>query len=92
MHVRHVLSKPGIPGVVRRCLTCDAAVMAANVFVSSRLDYYNVMFVSLSGLNLWKLQCVHNNLVRIAINAKRCIHTSPVPKSLQRNSRTVVCI
>ena len=47
---------------VRGCLICDAALLAANALVGSRLDYCNSLFRSLSALDLRRLQCVQNSL------------------------------
>ena len=44
---------------VTRFLTHDASVFVANALVSSRLDYCNSLFRSLSKFNLRKLQCIH---------------------------------
>ena len=44
----------------RGYLTGHAALMTANALVSSRLDYCNSLFYSLSALDLFKLQCVKN--------------------------------
>ena len=43
---------------VRRFLTHDVSVLVANALVSSRLDYCNSLFRSLSKFNLHKLQCI----------------------------------
>ena len=40
---------------VRQYLTDEAAILAANAFVSSRFDYCNSLFRSLSSLNISKL-------------------------------------
>ena len=47
---------------IRQYLTHDAALMAANALVGSRLDYYNSLFRGLSVANLHKLQCIQNSL------------------------------
>ena len=67
---------------LRQYLTRDAAVLAANALVSSRLDYCNSMFRSLSGFNVRKLQCVQNSLARIVTNTNRFSHITPALKSL----------
>ena len=43
---------------VRKHLTDEAAILAANALVSSHLDYCNSLFRSLSSLNMRKLQCI----------------------------------
>ena len=50
---------------VRRFLTHDVSVLVANALVSSRLDYCNSLFRSLSKFNLCKLQCIQNSAARI---------------------------
>ena len=56
---------------IRQFLTHDAAVSVANAFVSSRLDYCNSLFRSLSKFNLHRLQSikiVQLELLQIRIN------------------------
>ena len=50
---------------IRQFLTQDAAVSVANAFVSSRLDYCNSLFRSLSKFNLHSLQSIQNSAARI---------------------------
>ena len=50
---------------VRRFLTHDVSVLVANALVSSRLDYCNSLFKSLSKFNLRKLQCIQNSTASI---------------------------
>ena len=50
---------------IRQFLTQDAAVPVANAFVSSRLDYCNSLFRSLSKVNLHRLQSIQNSAARI---------------------------
>ena len=45
---------------IRQFLTHDAAVSVANAFVSSRLDYCNSLFRSLSKFNFHRLQSIQN--------------------------------
>ena len=56
---------------VRKHLTDEAAILAANALVSSRLDYCNSLFRSLSSLNMRKLQCIQNTLARIVTNCNK---------------------
>ena len=53
---------------LKRLRTHEAALMAANALVGSRLDYCNSVFRGLSALDLRKLQCVQNSLARIIAN------------------------
>ena len=54
---------------IRQFLTQDAAVSVAIAFVSSRLDYCNSLFRSLSKVNLHRLQSIQNSAARIATNS-----------------------
>ena len=67
---------------VRSYLTRDAALLVANALVSSRLDYCNSLFRSLSKFNLRKLQCVQNIAARIVSNTSRYSRITPVLKKL----------
>ena len=49
--------------LIRRFLSLDTSVVTANALVSSRLDYYNFLFYSLSSRNVTRLQHVQNVLV-----------------------------
>ena len=64
-------------------MTHEAALMAANALVGSRLDYCNSLFRGLSVLDLHKLQCVQNSLARIVANTTKYSHITPVGKALQ---------
>ena len=48
--------------------------------VSSRLDYCNSLFRSLSSLNMHKLQCIQNTLARIVTNCNKYTRASPMLK------------
>ena len=67
---------------LRGYLTREAALLAANVLVGSRLDYCNSLFRSLSALDLCRLQCVQNSLARIVANTSKYSHITLVRKSL----------
>ena len=67
---------------IRQYLTRDAALMAANALVGSRLDYCNSLFRGLSVSNLRKLQCIQNSLARIVCRATCLSHTTPLRKAL----------
>ena len=71
---------------VRRFLTHNVSVLVANVLVSSRLDYCNSLFRSLSKFNLSKLQCIQNSVVRIVSNTSRYTSVTPVLRKLLLNS------
>ena len=67
---------------VRRYLTTEASTLVANALVSSRLDYCNSLFRSLSKFNINKLQCIQNSAARIVTNTSRFSSMSPVLKTL----------
>ena len=65
---------------IRQYLTPEVAVLAANVLVSSRLDYCNSLFRGLSCFNLHKLQSIQNTLARIVTNHRKYAHVTPILK------------
>jgi len=67
---------------IRRHLTKNMAVTVANALVSSKLDYCNSLFRSLSCRDLKKLQCIQNSLARIITRTSRFSHITPVLRSL----------
>ena len=67
---------------IRQFLTHDAAVLVANAFVSSRLDYCNSLFRSLSKFNLHRLQSIQNSVVRIVTNSSKFTRITPVLRKL----------
>jgi hypothetical protein len=67
---------------IRRFLSKDVAITVANSLVSSRLDYCNSLFRSLSLKDLHRLQCQQNAAARIVTNTPKFSHISPVLKSL----------
>ena len=67
---------------IRQFLTQDAAVSVANAFVSSRLDYCNSLFRSLSKFNLHRLQSIQNSAARIVTNSSRFTRITPVLRKL----------
>ena len=67
---------------VRRFLTHDVSLLVTNALVSSRLDYCNSLFRSLSKFNLCKVQCIQNSAARIVSNTSRYTSITPVLKKL----------
>ena len=67
---------------IRQFLTHDAAVSVANAFVSSWLDYCNLLFRSLSKFNLHRLQSIQNSAARIVTNSSKFTRISPVLRKL----------
>ena len=66
---------------VRQYLTDEAAILASNALVSSRLDYCNSLFRSLSSFNMSKLKCIQNTLGRIVTNCNRYSRATPILKN-----------
>ena len=56
--------------------------MVANTLLSSRLDYCNSLFHSLSSNNITRLQNIQNCLANFVSGASRFSHVSPILKSL----------
>ena len=54
----------------------------ANAFVSSRLDYCNSLFRSLSKFNLHRLQSIQNSAARIVTNSSIYTRITPVLRKL----------
>ena len=77
---------------IRQYLTRDAALMAANALVGSRLDYCNSLFRGLSVSNLRKLQCIQNSLAKIVCRATCLSHTTPLRKALHWPPKRHRCI
>ena len=59
----------------------EAAVPVANDLVSSRLDYCNSLFRSLSSFSKHKLQFIQNTLGRIVTNCNRYSQATPILKN-----------
>ena len=66
---------------IRRFLSVDTSVVIANALVSSRLDYCNSLFRSLSR-NTTRLQYVQNSLARFVTGASKFTHITSSLKSL----------
>ena len=67
---------------IRQFSTHDAFVLVANAFASSRLDYCNSLFRSLSKFNLHILQSIQNGSARIVTNSSKYTRITPVLKKL----------
>ena len=67
---------------VRHFLSYDVSIMVSNALVSSRLDYCNSLFRSLSSKYITKLQNIQNCLARFVSGVSRISHVSPILKSL----------
>ena len=57
-------------------------MLLANALVSSRLDYCNLLFLSLTDSELRRLQLVQNSLCRIVTRSSKFSHITPQLKKL----------
>ena len=64
---------------VRKHLTDEAAILAANTLVTRHLYYWNSLLRSLSSLNMRKLQCIQNTLARIVTNCNKYTQSQTTP-------------
>ena len=60
----------------------DTSVVIANALVSSRLDYYNSLFCSLSSRNATRIQYVQNVLARFVTGASKYTHITSTLRTL----------
>ena len=67
---------------IRRFLSVDTSVVIANALVSSRLDYCNSLFHSLSSRNATRLQYVQNALARFVTGASKYTHITSTLRTL----------
>ena len=58
------ISKPAIFASVRRYLNKDAPILLSNALVSSKLDYYKLLFSSLTTREHCRLQSIQNTMCR----------------------------
>ena len=62
---------------IRHLLDLNTAILLANALVSSRIDYCNSLFASLTLSELKRLQGVQNSLWRVVTRSSRYTHTTP---------------
>ena len=67
---------------IRPLLDLNTSVLLANALVSSRLDYCNSLFLSLTNFELRRLQLVHNSLCRVVTRSFKFSHITPQLKKL----------
>ena len=91
-HVSQVIKFTRVPAkdLYRMCPLLDlkTSVLLANALVSSRLDYCNSLFLSLTDFELWRLQLVQNSLCRVVtysnqgqpVYLKELMHPTPLPE------------
>ena len=65
-----------------RFLSVDTSVVIANALVSSRLDFCNSLFRSLSSRNATRLQYVQNTLARFVTGASKYTHITSTLRTL----------
>ena len=62
---------------IRPLLDLNTSVLLANALVSSRLDYCNSLFLSLTDFQLRRLQLVQNSLCRVVTRSSKYSHITP---------------
>ena len=62
---------------IRHLLDLNTAILLANALVSSRIDYCNSLFASLTLSELKRLQGVQNSLCRVVTRTSRYTHATP---------------
>ena len=67
---------------IRPLLDLNTSVLLANALVSSRLDYCNSLFLSLTDSELRRLQLVQNSLCRVVTCSSKYSHITPQLKKL----------
>ena len=67
---------------IRPLLDLKTSVLLANALVSSRLDYCNSLFLSLTDFELRRLQLVQNSPCRVVTRSSKLSHITPQLKKL----------
>ena len=67
---------------IRPLLDLNTSVLLANALVSSRLDYCNSLFLSLTNIELRRLHLVQNSLCRVVTRSSKFSHITPQLKKL----------
>ena len=85
-HVTQVIKSTRVHArdIYRICplLDLNTSVLSANALVSSRLDYCNSLFLSLTDFELRRLQLVQNSLCRVVTRSSKYSHSTPQLKKL----------
>ena len=76
---------------IRPLLNLNTAVLLANAFVSSRLDYCNSLFLSLTDFELRRLQLVQNSLCRVVPRSSKFSHITPQLKQAISAREQALC-
>ena len=86
-HVSQVIKSTRVQArdLYRVCplLDLNTSVLLANALVSSRLDYCNSIFLSLTEFELRRLQLVQNSLCRVVTRSSKSSQITPQLKKLQ---------
>ena len=67
---------------IRPLLDLNTSVLLANALASSRLDYCNSLFLSLTDFELRRLQLVQDSLCRVVTRSSKFSHITPQLKKL----------
>ena len=67
---------------IRALLDLNTSVLLANALVSSRLDYCNSLFLSLTDFKPRRLQLVQNSLCMVVTRSSKFSHITPQLKKL----------
>ena len=67
---------------IRHFLDLKTSVLLADALVSSRLDYYISLFLSLTDFEFRRLQLVQNSLCRVVTRSSKFSHITPQLKKL----------
>ena len=67
---------------IRPLLDLNTSMLLVNALVSSRLDYCNSLFLSLTDYELRRLQLVQNSLCRVVTRSSKFSHITPQLKKL----------
>ena len=76
---------------IRPLLDLKTSVLLANALVSSRLDYCNSLFLSLTDFELRRLQLVQNSLCRVVTRSSKFSHITPQLKQEESARERALC-
>ena len=63
-------------------LTQEALVTVVHAFVTSRVDYGNLLLYGISDYNINRLQRIQNSSARIVTNTQKYYHIGPILQKL----------
>jgi hypothetical protein len=67
---------------VKKYLPPASLETLVHAFISSRLDFCNILYSSLSAKSIYRLQKIQNSAAKLINNAKKSDHVTPLLKSL----------